>query len=639
MTLLRPGIITALRDDVGTTCADCSARRAAQLEKLESKIEHLVRTLSTTQTLGGQPSPPLSAVDDGALVRRKRSDVFEGRSGILDGFCAEFDKQDRMPSAPTSNEPSPTASVGRGDGGRRSHLDAQMYLGVSMSEAEVLLDRYRRLLAHSIPWVVIASDATAQQLYDQKPFLLHAIVTVTYFHDFPKQQTMVKEVMRDVSERILINSEKNIGILQGILVFVSWYHPHMFSGQQGNNLLHLAISMAFDLSIDRAPMASHVDFRAVGAKSSPNFCPVARNPTTDDHRTLAGIFYMTSNMASSFKKLDAFAYSDHLHECLKQLEQRKEYESDLLLVQMVRLQRLAEEVHTTEKPTGPINLYRKAFDGELSKLREASPPCTAGNLYLGMQELYIEVLISEASLFDVQENRGTPLRSHLDDLYRLIDTIRRFCDLYFTIPASQYYLIPFQVLSQFAHTFILLTRLASLEVEGWDAKTANESLDYIGTLDKAADRFQASTQSSPDGLRVNNDSFGKWAQRLRWMKSIYEAKFGGAAAMTAAGQGLCKEGSRTDLVGPLTTTWYLPGGKVLQQQHQQPQAQAQQPLQQPLQQQQQQAMQASQQPTPPDDYLYSDFLMDDAVWSSFLNDYDPLNYPAFGDVPMGVISP
>lgn len=91
-----------------------------------------------------------------------------------------------------------------------------------MSGAEILLDRYRRLMAHANPFVVIP-DVSAQNLNEKKPFLLHAIVTVTYFHDLPRQTTMVKQIMRDISERILINGEKSIDILQGIIVLVCWY--------------------------------------------------------------------------------------------------------------------------------------------------------------------------------------------------------------------------------------------------------------------------------------------------------------------------------------------------------------------------------------------------------------------------------
>ena len=90
-------------------------------------------------------------------------------------------------------------------------------------QAEILLDRYRRLLAPEMPFVVIPSHVTAQHLYTDKPLLLRAIVTVTYFHNLPEQRRMVKMMMRDVSERVLLNNEKNVGIIQAILVRNSYY--------------------------------------------------------------------------------------------------------------------------------------------------------------------------------------------------------------------------------------------------------------------------------------------------------------------------------------------------------------------------------------------------------------------------------
>ena len=47
-----------------------------------------------------------------------------------------------------------------------------------MSVAEILLDRYRRLMAHANPFVIIPSDASAQTLNAKRPFLLHAIVSL-----------------------------------------------------------------------------------------------------------------------------------------------------------------------------------------------------------------------------------------------------------------------------------------------------------------------------------------------------------------------------------------------------------------------------------------------------------------------------
>ena len=209
-----------------------SASRTAQLEQLESKIEHLVNALSATQTNGSSStvSPPLSARPENPpqLLSLDRS-----HSNMCPEIPAEYLEPDTGPSQESAAAFAPPKSIEgqcqfTGFSENRDYND----LGVTISEAEILLDRYQRLMSYALPFVVLPGEITARQLYLQKPFLLHAIGTVTYFHDLPKQQIMVKQMMRDVSERVLMNNEKTLDIIQGILVLVAWYHPHVFWNQQ-----------------------------------------------------------------------------------------------------------------------------------------------------------------------------------------------------------------------------------------------------------------------------------------------------------------------------------------------------------------------------------------------------------------------
>ena len=87
--------------------------------------------------------------------------------------------------------------------------------GMNATHTDVLLDRYRRLMAPHMPFVVIPSGIDASSLASSKPFLLKAIETVAFFHDTAIQQRMVKDLMRQVSERMLINGEKSLDLLQG----------------------------------------------------------------------------------------------------------------------------------------------------------------------------------------------------------------------------------------------------------------------------------------------------------------------------------------------------------------------------------------------------------------------------------------
>lgn len=232
--------------------------RAAQLEKLESKIEHLVHTLSHQQGLphglhsSNALSPSRGQPNDGD---GKDSRVNQ-TSDMIDAVCCNIPNDGiATPSTHTLTGTSPSYTAMSAplqhsqpiDNKHAPLLDctAQQYqsIGTSLMQAEILLDRYRRLMAPELPFVAIPSHMTAQHLYTEKPLLLRAIVTVTYFHNLPEQRRMVKMMMRDVSERVLLNSEKNIGIVQAILVRDIHCSPKDTCLQAERSLLHGIILM------------------------------------------------------------------------------------------------------------------------------------------------------------------------------------------------------------------------------------------------------------------------------------------------------------------------------------------------------------------------------------------------------------
>lgn len=245
------------------------------------------------------------------------------------------------------------------------------------------------------------------------------------------------------------------------------YHPHVFWAQQVTNLLHLAIAMTVELGIDRSPNAC-AEFKPATVKAVHSQAqPPSRTFTSEEHRTLAGVFYLTGMLASSFKKIDAMPHTKHLDESMKILEQAAEFESDMVVVQMVRLQRLIQETYLLESAEAPLHMYIKGFQVELEHLRQTDPCKDRDNVFLKMQYLTAEVLIYELALIDLQDNRAKATRAHLDHLYSCMKAIKSFIATYFTIPSSVYLTVPFSTFGQFAHTFIAMIKLASLELEEW----------------------------------------------------------------------------------------------------------------------------------------------------------------------------
>lgn len=157
-------------------------------------------------------------------------------------------------------------------------------MDITPDEAEGLVHRYRQLLSPGMPFVVLPDDAITQSLQEQQPVLLRAITTVALFHDLPRQQSLVKDLIREIGERMLVKGEKSVDLLQGILVLMGWFHPHIFWCPQMSNLVHLGISLSIDLGIDRK---SHQFQRDVNGKAP-------RVPVLAENRALLGLYFHTS---------------------------------------------------------------------------------------------------------------------------------------------------------------------------------------------------------------------------------------------------------------------------------------------------------------------------------------------------------
>lgn len=83
-------------------------------------------------------------------------------------------------------------------------------------------------------------------------------------------------------------------------------------------------------------------------------------------------------------------FSKYTRQCLEDLDKASEYESDLLLVHLVKVQRLTERIHnwTSQEDEeddvsvylkAPAAAYQVAFHGEIDRLQSSLPASLAGN--------------------------------------------------------------------------------------------------------------------------------------------------------------------------------------------------------------------------------------------------------------------
>jgi hypothetical protein len=395
---------------------------------------------------------------------------------------------------------------------------------LSTEEVEIVFDRYRRLMAPNIPFVVLPTGTDASTLERSEPLLMQAITTVTFFHDTTRQQKMAKDLTRQICERLLVNGEKSIGILKALLVFLNWYNPHLFFSQNSTNLLHLSMALATNLNIDRGPgLCERAQIEA--AVKTYGLSQSTKVMSNDERRAILGVFYLTSVTFTSFRKVDVFRWTPWLTECAHALSEAKEHESDAYLVQLVQMQRIMQEAMCTER-NAPIQFYAKSFLSDLDELALFPERCTMATV-LRSQKTCTRIAIWQLSFAGItnETTKSSELRQRLDGMWHCMETVKLHMDDYLEIAVEEYPVLPYGIFAQFAYGFGVIVRALSIELDGWDLKALQDHIDFSKLMDDASRRHDAVSQVRVDGLVLKNNAFAQWAAKIRWAKSFYETKF------------------------------------------------------------------------------------------------------------------
>lgn len=153
---------------------------------------------------------------------------------------------------------------------------------------EALLNVYRTELQRVHPFVIVPAHISAAALKATRPFLMSAIRMVASHRNLRSMQAQMYQLMRHLSDHLLIRSEKSLDLLLGIIVIAGWYQYHCFMHAQLNNLLCLAKSLIADLGLSQQPR-DRCSYPGI-VKS---IKPAAR--TNEERRALAGVWFLTSS--------------------------------------------------------------------------------------------------------------------------------------------------------------------------------------------------------------------------------------------------------------------------------------------------------------------------------------------------------
>lgn len=94
-------------------------------------------------------------------------------------------------------------------------------LGLSPVVLEHLLVRFR-CMASYFPFVRLSPAWTAASMAEDRPFLLLAVAAVASSKYCHLQGALIKQFKESLSQRVIIAGEKDLDLLQGLLVHLAW---------------------------------------------------------------------------------------------------------------------------------------------------------------------------------------------------------------------------------------------------------------------------------------------------------------------------------------------------------------------------------------------------------------------------------
>ena len=95
--------------------------------------------------------------------------------------------------------------------------------GLTWKEATAILGVFRRRYMPRFPCVLIDPDMTSQQLLASKPFTFRAVMLVAAPVSVSRYRKMKRNVLAYLGHRMLVEEQRHLDLLQGLLILLTWY--------------------------------------------------------------------------------------------------------------------------------------------------------------------------------------------------------------------------------------------------------------------------------------------------------------------------------------------------------------------------------------------------------------------------------
>lgn len=195
----------------------------------------------------------------------------------------------------------------------------------SDEEGQLILNVFRDDMASYFPFVIVPPTTDAKELRQKKPFLFMAVMTVGCGHDAVRQISMAKKHREVFSYNMLVKGELSLDLLQGLLVYLAWYHLQLPGRSQLNNLFHLMTAAMIELNLNKLPNTRNISKPTLGSLRYFEDDRIGSSTRSlEQRRTFLGCFYLSSMISICARDIYPIKYSAYADECCRTLAEASE---------------------------------------------------------------------------------------------------------------------------------------------------------------------------------------------------------------------------------------------------------------------------------------------------------------------------
>ncbi|TEY46934.1 hypothetical protein BOTCAL_0310g00010 [Botryotinia calthae] len=367
------------------------AKRVAEMEQKLDGILNLLAAKSQAEPQSNSTSAPVSPPEDMPL---DLSEMFELSFPLLpmENTSPKPFQQISLPAPPNV--------------GCDGLHDVISRCIVSTKEAEDALKEFASR-ASAFPFVLLPPRISLESLRHERPILLLAVLASTSQSNIPVQHLLESELRETIGSRTIMHGEKSIDLLQGILLYLTWYHYH-YNPEKENlfQLTQMANAMVIDLGLHR-PKFGEVQTsysNILGFECPKNFTPAQ----IEEKRTLIGCFCLTSSICRGLRKPNSLKYHDYIEQCCQVLSEVSVTETDRLLPFFTRIHRLGEEVNDAfdysshgefaKLDSVRIEMFNRTLSQQFQDIQRYFPAEAWSNHILRISYAHLRIYVAEISL-------------------------------------------------------------------------------------------------------------------------------------------------------------------------------------------------------------------------------------------------